>query len=187
MDTSDNARQTLHVSVLEWLETIVAAFAIVTVVFTFAARVITVDGGSMEPNYYDGNRVLITSLAGEAKQGDVVVITHALNETLIKRVVATEGQVVDFDKELGELIVDGTVVPGDVYGTENGITFAAEDRDDIMDFPQTVPEGHVFVLGDNRDNSSDSRLLSVGMIDRRNIMGRAVFNLYPPSKVGPVW
>ena len=178
MDTSDNARQPFHVSVLEWLETIVAAFAIVTVVFTFAARVITVDGSSMEPNYYDGNRVLITSIAGEAKQGDVVVITHALNETLIKRVVATEGQVVDFDKELGELIVDGT---------ENGITFAAENRDDIMKFPQTVPEGHVFVLGDNRDNSSDSRMLSVGMIDRRNIMGRAVFNLYPPSKVGPVW
>ncbi len=179
-------KQPLRAGVLEWIETIVAAFAIVTVVFTFAARVITVDGGSMEPNYYDGNRVLITSLAGEAKRGDVVVITNALDETLIKRVVATEGQVVDFDNELGELIVDGTVVPGDVYGTENGITFAAENREDILDFPQTVPAGCVFVLGDNRDDSSDSRIRSVGMIDRRNIMGRAVFNLYPLSKIGPV-
>ena len=172
-------KQPFHAWALDWIETIVMAFVIVTVVFTFAARVVTVDGASMEPNYYDGDRVLVTSLAGEAKAGDVVIIVHALEETLIKRVVATEGQVVDFDNELGELIVDGQVVNGEVYGTRNGITFAPENVGDTMDFPQTVPEGCVFVLGDHRDDSTDSRKLSVGMVDRRNILGRVVFNLYP--------
>lgn len=147
-------KQPFHAWALDWIETIVMAFVIVTVVFTFAARVVTVDGASMEPNYYDGDRVLVTSLAGEAKAGDVVIIVHALEETLIKRVVATEGQVVDFDNELGELIVDGQVVNGEVYGTRNGITFAPENVGDTMDFPQTVPEGCVFVLGDHRDDST---------------------------------
>ena len=179
-------KQPFHAWALDWIETIVMAFVIVTVVFTFAARVVTVDGASMEPNYYDGDRVLVTSLAGEAKAGDVVIIVHALEETLIKRVVATEGQVVDFDNELGELIVDGQVVNGEVYGTRSGITFAPENVGDTMDFPQTVPEGCVFVLGDHRDDSTDSRKLSVGMVDRRNILGRVVFNLYPMSKIGPV-
>lgn len=185
-EAAKEQKQPFHAWVLDWIETIVMAFAIVTVVFTFAARVVTVDGESMEPNYYDGDRVLVTSLAGEAKPGDVVIIVHALEETLIKRVVATEGQVVDFDNELGELVVDGTVVMGDVYGTRNGITFAPENMADTMDFPQTVPEGCVFVLGDHRDNSTDSRKQSVGMVDRRNILGRVVFNLYPMSKIGPV-
>lgn len=184
--TSGKQKQPFHAWALDWIETIVISFVIVTLVFTFAARVVTVDGASMEPNYYDGDRVLVTSLAGEAKTGDVVIIVHALEETLIKRVVATEGQVVDFDNELGELIVDGTVVPGDVYGTRNGITFAPENMGDTMDFPQTVPEGCVFVLGDHRDDSTDSRKLSVGMVDKRNILGRVVFNLYPMSKIGPV-
>ena len=179
-------KQPFHAWALDWIETIVMAFVIVTVVFTFAARVVTVDGASMEPNYYDGDRVLVTSLDGEAKAGDVVIIVHALEETLIKRVVATEGQVVDFDNELGELIVDGQVVNGEVYGTRNGITFAPENVGDTMDFPQTVPEGCVFVLGDHRDDSTVSRKLSVGMVDRRNILGRVVFNLYPMSKIGPV-
>lgn len=185
-DTTRKLRQTFCAWALDWIETIVMAFAIVTVVFTFVARVVTVDGASMEPNYYDGDRVLVTSLAGEAKHGDVVIIVHALDETLIKRVVAVEGQVVDFDKNLGELIVDGQVIKGDVYGTRNGITFANENSVDAMTFPQTVPEGCVFVLGDHRDDSTDSRKNSVGMVDRRNILGRVVFNLYPISKIGPV-
>lgn len=172
--------------VLDWLETIVAAFAIVTIIFTFAARVITVDGGSMEPNYYDGDRVLVSSLAGEIQRGDVVIIVHSLENTIIKRVVATEGQTVDFDRESGELVVDGQIVPGEVYGTRNGITTVSDMGGDSLQFPQTVPEGCVFVLGDHRDDSTDSRKVSVGMVDKRNILGKVIFNLFPLSKLGPV-
>ena len=191
MDNEERAQQAQTKQPLknwaaDWLETIVVAFAIVTIVFTFVARVITVDGASMEPNYYDGDRVLATKLAGPAEVGDVVIISHALDQTIIKRVVATEGQVVDFDNEQGELMVDGQVVKGDVYGTRNGITFAQDAPGDVLEFPQTVPEGCVFVLGDHRDDSTDSRKVSVGMVDQRNILGKVVFNLYPMSKLGPV-
>lgn len=169
---------------LEWVETIVVAFVAVTIFFTFFTRVITVEGISMEPTYFERDRVLVTSLAGQAKTGDVVIIVHALDDTIIKRVVATEGQWVDFDPELGELTVDGTPVEGETFGISNGITFIPDRPGMVMDFPQQVPEGCVFVLGDNREHSTDSRYLAVGMVDRRNILGRVVLNLYPFSKVG---
>ena len=168
---------------LEWMETIIVAFVAVTLCFTFFARIITVEGISMEPTYFDGNRVLVTSLAGEAKKGDVVIIVHALEDTIIKRVVATEGQWVDFDSELGELTVDGVPVKGEEFHIENGITFVPEYPGQVISFPQQVPEGCVFVLGDNRAHSTDSRFVDVGMVDRRNILGRVILNLYPFSLV----
>lgn len=171
-------------SALEWAETIVMAVVLVAIVFTFVARVITVDGRSMEPTYYNGDRVLVTQLAGPAQQGDVVIVVEALDEPIIKRVIATEGQVVDFDSELGEVTVDGQVVAGSVYGTEDGITYVPDLPGQVLEFPQTVPEGCVFVLGDNRDNSTDSRFVSVGMVDCRNILGKVIFNLYPLSRAG---
>ena len=139
---------------MEWVETIVMAVVLVAVVFTFVARVITVDGVSMEPTYYNGDRVLVTKLAGQAQQGDVVIVVGALEEPIIKRVVATEGQTVDFDPELGEVTVDGQPLPGSVFGIEDGITFVPDLPGMVLEFPQTVPEGCVFVLGDNRDSSS---------------------------------
>lgn len=171
-------------SVMEWVETIVMAVVLVAVAFTFVARVITVDGVSMEPTYYNGDRVLVTKLAGQARQGDVVIVVGALEEPIIKRVVATEGQTVDFDPEMGEVTVDGQPLPGSVFGTEDGITFVPDLPGMVMEFPQTVPEGCVFVLGDNRDNSTDSRFVTVGMVDQRNILGKVVFSLYPFSKIG---
>ncbi len=171
-------------SVMEWVETIVMAVVLVAVVFTFVARVITVDGVSMEPTYYNGDRVLVTKLVGQAQQGDVVIVVGALEEPIIKRVVATEGQTVDFDPELGEVTVDGQPLPGSVFGIEDGITFVPDLPGMVLEFPQTVPEGCVFVLGDNRDNSTDSRFVTVGMVDQRNILGKVVFNLYPVSKIG---
>lgn len=171
-------------SVMEWVETIVMAVVLVAVAFTFVARVITVDGVSMEPTYYNGDRVLVTKLAGQARQGDVVIVVGALEEPIIKRVVATEGQTVDFDPEMGEVTVDGQPLPGSVFGIEDGITFVPDLPGMVMEFPQTVPEGCVFVLGDNRGNSTDSRFVTVGMVDQRNILGKVVFSLYPFSKIG---
>ena len=171
-------------SVMECVETIVMAVVQVAVVYTFVERVITVDGVSMEPTYYNGDRVLVTKLAGQAQQGDVVIVVGALEEPIIKRVVATEGQTVDFDPELGEVTVDGQPLTGSVFGIEDGITFVPDLPGMVLEFPQTVPEGCVFVLGDNRDNSTDSRFVTVGMVDQRNILGKVVFNLYPVSKIG---
>ena len=182
--TKDEGGSSFNRSVMEWVETIVMAVVFVTVVFTFVVRVITVDGISMEPTYYNGDRVLSTTLAGAPHQGDVVIVVNALDEPIIKRVIATEGQTVDFDQESGEVIVDGEVVPGSVYGIEDGITYVTDLPGQVLEFPQTVPKGCVFVMGDNRDNSLDSRFVEVGMVDTRNILGKVFFNLFPISKFG---
>ncbi len=172
-------------SVFEWTETIVMAIVLVALMFTFVIRVITVDGGSMKPTYHDGDRVLVSGFAGDIQKGDVVIIVNTLKEPIIKRVIATEGQIVDFDAALGEVTVDGVPVMGDEFGISNGITTLPEYAN-ILEFPQTVPENCVFVLGDNRGNSTDSRFADVGMVDHRNILGKVVFNLYPFSQIGTV-
>ena len=172
-------------SVLEWTETIVMAIIIVATFFTFFLRIITVEGPSMVPTYHDGDKVLVTDLAGAVEQGDVVIIVNALDKPIIKRVVAVAGQTVDFDAALGEVLIDGTPLFGETFHIENGITMLPQ-HSAVLHFPQTVPEGCVFVLGDNRGNSTDSRFSSVGMVDCRNILGKVVFNLYPFSQLGVV-
>ncbi len=179
-----STKEKLLRSTLEWTETIVMAIVLVAVVFTFVVRIITVDGGSMKPTYYHGDRVMVTSFGAPAEQGDIVIIVNALEEPIIKRVVATGGQVVDFDPVLKEVTVDGRPLYGSEFHISDGITTVQDDPGRMLSFPQTVPEGCVFVLGDNRGNSTDSRFVEVGMVDCRNILGKVFFNVYPFSKFG---
>lgn len=172
-------------TVLEWAEELVIAVVFIAVAFTFLLRVITVTGTSMSPNYDDGDRVLVTGSAFSVKQGDVVVITNVLEEPIIKRVIATEGQTVDFDYEAGAVLVDGQPVDETEFGLPNGMTDVPYTSFELLEFPQKVPPGCVFVLGDNRSVSEDSRYKVVGMVDRRNILGKAVFHLFPLEKIGP--
>lgn len=170
---------------LEWAEELVIAIVIIAVACTFLFRIITVTGTSMVPNYNDGDRVMVSGLSFNIDQGDVVVIVNVLNEPIIKRVIATEGQVVDFDYDTGSVLVDGEVVDETQFGLENGVTDYPYTSFELLEFPQTVKPGCVFVLGDNRSVSEDSRYKVVGMIDKRNILGKAVFNLFPFNKIGP--
>lgn len=171
-------------SVLEWVEELVLAVVIIAVVFTFVCRVITVSGTSMVPSYENGDKVIVVDDYFGVKQGDVVVITNVLEEPIIKRVIATEGQTIDFDYDAKTVLVDGEPVDESQFGLENGITDAPYSSFETLTFPQTVPEGCVFVLGDNRAVSEDSRYKVVGMIDTRNILGKAVFTIYPFQKIG---
>lgn len=170
----------------EWLEEIVIALTLVILVFTFLFRVVTVTGESMLPNFVEGQKLIVTSLGHSVEQGTVVVITNVLNEPIIKRVIATEGQTVDIDYETGVVYVDGEAVDETQFGLENGITTRPYSTLEAMVFPQTVPEGCVFVLGDNRSVSKDSRYTEVGMVDTRHILGEAVFTLYPFDRFGVI-
>ena len=170
----------------EWLEEIVIALTLVILVFTFLFRVVTVTGESMLPNFVEGQKLIVTNLGHSVEQGTVVVITNVLNEPLIKRVIATEGQTVDIDYETGVVYVDGEAVDETQFGLENGITTRPYSTLEAMVFPQTVPEGCVFVLGDNRSVSKDSRYTEVGMVDTRHILGEAVFTLYPFDRFGVI-
>ena len=170
---------------MEWVEQMVFAVVVLVVICTFFARIITVVGSSMEPNFYERDKVLIVNTPSGVEQGDVVVIVNRLDDPIIKRVIATEGQVVSFDEEKRAVLVDGVIVDDSQFGVENGITTLYSSIP-ALDFPQEVPEGCVFVLGDNREVSNDSRYQDIGMVDERNILGKAVLFLFPFSKIGVV-
>lgn len=113
----------------------------------------------------------------------MVVITHTakLQEPIIKRVIALENQTVDIDFETGTVYVDGQALDESAY-IANGITTQPSD----YTYPLTVPEGHLFVLGDNRAVSKDSRNSSVGMIDERYVLGKAELVVFPFSRFGKI-
>lgn len=174
-------------SCYEWVGELMAAVIAVVLVFTFLLRVVTVSGPSMYPNYHDGDRlVLSTSYGGALEQGDVVVLVNVLPEPIIKRVIATENQEVDIDFDTGTVYIDGEALDETQFGLPNGITQDTATSLEKTQFPVTVPPGHIFVLGDNRPVSEDSRYVDVGMVDVKNVLGKAEFRLFPFDRFGLV-
>lgn len=165
----------------EWLETVVFSVVAVVLVFTFFCRTVGVDGSSMEPTLHHGDRVVISHLLYRPAPGDIVVITqpNSADVPIIKRIVADEGQIVSIDFEAGTVWVDGQALE-EPYTLEP--TYLSRD----VQFPVEVPPGCVFVLGDNRNRSLDSRDSGIGMIDKQYILGKAVFRLFPLKGAGRV-
>ena len=169
------------VNVFDWASAFVAALSLVVLVMTFCVRVVNIDGGSMMPTLQDKNKTLVTGLNYEPKVGDIVVISHgvSLNKMIVKRVIAVGGQTVDIDFKTGEVTVDGVVLDEPYI---NGKTL----RQDDVAFPLEVAEGTVFVLGDNRPISHDSRASEVGLIETQNIVGKVRCRLFPFDKFGTI-
>lgn len=155
----------------EWVQALVCSVLAVVVLFTFGARLIGVDGHSMLPTLQNGDRMLVLNamLYHDYQYGDVVVLRKDtfLKEPIVKRVIATAGQTVDIDFDSGTVYVEGEALREDYI---NELTFLEEGTE----FPLTVPEGHIFVMGDNRNRSSDSRDSNLGTVDTRYVIGRAV-------------
>lgn len=151
------------------------AILLMTFIFTFFFRTVVVDGDSMNPTLWNGDRLIITAGVTEPEIGDIVVIAPESNElgkTLIKRLIATEGQTVDIDFKTGDVLVDGTLL-------DEPYIADLTKRDEGISFPLTVPEGCVFVMGDNRLRSTDSRDSRVGCLDEDYVMGRVILRLAP--------
>ena len=165
--------------IYEWLQCIVIALVACVLIFVFVARIIDVKGVSMMQTLQDGDKVIITRLAGDYEYGDIVVLRAEglRSEPIIKRVIATEGQTVDIDFAAGIVYVDGVALQEDYV---NELTYTREDFSE----PVTVPEGCIFVMGDNRNNSTDSRSDMVGCVDKRSVLGKAVFRLLPFRSIG---
>ena len=165
----------------DWLESIVSAIVICILLFLFVVRVVTVDGGSMNPTLYDGERVVISRFGTAPKQGDIVVFTQRSygDDSLVKRVIATEGQTVDIDFVKGIVTVDGEVLD-EPYIRE------LTHRELDMTGPVTVKEGCIFCMGDNRNESTDSRSSRIGQIDTRCVLGKVLFRVWPLSALSGV-
>lgn len=167
------------IGAFEWADAMVFAVVAVILVFTFGFRTIGVEGSSMQPTLHDGERLIVSHILYTPKRGDMVVIVKPKSDTpaIIKRVIALEGQRVNIDFETGKVFVDGEELK------EKYIAEKTTMQRDIL-FPVTVPPGCVFVLGDNRNHSLDSRDSSIGMIDTQYVLGKAVFRLFPFEKMG---
>ena len=167
----------------EWLQTIAVAVVIVVLTFTFILRVVRVDGPSMTPTLLDGQRVIVTELFYEPEVGDVVVVcVPGKSDPYVKRIIATEGQVVDYSLSQNCLIVDGVPLEEEYINEE--MTRLDWYSDSV--YPVTVGEGEIFVCGDNRNHSSDSRYADIGPIDTSNVMGKVVLIMTPLSEFGLV-
>ncbi len=176
----------------EWVEVVVSAMIAVVIIFTLLFRVATIIGQSMENTFFEGQKVIMTNLFYTPKAGDVVVVSrNAQNNAfsdddqgpIIKRVIATEGQQVNIDFETGVVYVDGVALDEPYTKTPTNLKYD-------VDFPVYVPEGHIFCLGDNRNESLDSRSARIGnggMIDTRYVLGKVVLRILPLDKFGGVY
>lgn len=156
--------------------------ALILSIYMLFFRVVVVIGPSMYDTLIQGDRLVLlsSSVYTEPKQGDIIVASKESfdhGECFVKRVIATEGQTVDIDFEAGIVYVDGVAL-------EEDYTHTPTTRPEGIQFPLTVDEGHIFVLGDNRDSSLDSRSPQIGLVDKRQIVGKAIFILSPGDNGG---
>ena len=166
-----------------WLQALVAVLTALILIFTFVGRIIVVDGSSMEPTLYHGDLLLLQSVGYTPKQGDVVVLTKEFEDAdgpIVKRVIATGGQHVAIDYDAGTVTVDGQVLD-EPYIKETMVRPPEESITDIL-----VPEGSIFVMGDNRNHSSDGRNVTLGAVDERYLLGRALGVIFPFGNFGAI-
>ena len=188
-------KQTEGRGAYEWVQALVCSVLTVVLIFTFAVRIVRVSGESMRETLQDQDMLVVLNnwLCGGYEQGDIVILQRDDfygGEPIVKRVIATEGQTVDIDFDAGVVYVDGTAL-------EEPYTREPTWTQEGTEFPLTVPEGSIFVMGDNRNGSSDSRDYRLGTVDTRYVIGKAAFLLFPGldydtekrdfSRIGVIW
>ncbi len=168
-------------NLLEWYEALISAALVLVLIFSFFFRIIQVDGSSMVPTLTNGDKLIVWGAGYSPERGDVVIVDSytSYGKPLVKRVIAKGGDTISIDYDTGTVTVNGEVLQED-YIAER--TYLGYD----VTFPYTVPEGTVFVMGDNRNQSLDSRSSYVGCIDERDILGKVLLCFLPFSDFGVV-
>lgn len=169
-------------NILDYLHDLIYILAAVVLLCLLFFRVVVVNGSSMYNTLIDGDYLLLVSntFYHQPQQGDIIVAskdTFDDGKPIVKRVIATEGQFVDIDFSTGTVYVDGTAL-------EEEYTYSKATLNEGVSFPLRVEKGHVFVLGDNRGRSRDSRSPDIGQIDHREILGKAIFLFMPGTNGG---
>ena len=159
-------------SIYDIASIVVSAVIAVGIIFTFLFKISTVSGESMENTLHHADRLIISSVVNDVEYGDVVVTSqpNLFNKVLIKRVIAVGGQTVWFDEETGKVIVDGKALDE---------PYIKEEMEFLLSMTNLfkVPEGKIFVMGDNRNDSADSRDEFIGMIDERFVVGKVIYRI----------
>ncbi|MCH5199793.1 MAG: signal peptidase I [Oscillospiraceae bacterium] len=183
--------------VFDWLESILTAIIAIVLIFTFVLRVNTVSGTSMDPTLQDGQKLIVTDLFYTPNYNDIVIIQAANLDggiPIVKRIIGLPGDRINIDFDNGVVYRNGEPLAIEIGEDEAKY----EDGHTIADYTYRplemvsgqdyyVPEGHYFVLGDNRNNSKDSRLLSeIGFVNGNYIAGHAIFSIFPFDTFGAV-
>ncbi|MBS6216549.1 MAG: signal peptidase I [Clostridiales bacterium] len=172
---------TLGQSLYSWLQAVAPVIIGIVLVFTFVGRLTPVDGPSMEPTLWHGDMMVVRGMGYTPEQGDVVVLTKPFENItgpIVKRIIAVGGQTVEIDYAANTIYVDGEEIPQDY------ILEPMEQKSWQTISTITVPEGEVFVMGDNRNVSNDSRNPDLGTVDTRYILGKAELVLFPFRDLG---
>ncbi|MBR7165157.1 MAG: signal peptidase I, partial [Clostridia bacterium] len=179
-------------NVFDWLKSFLLSLTAVIFIFTLIFRGVTVSGDSMLPTLEDREYLIISDLLYQPKTGDIVVVQSPNYkggaEPLIKRVIATGGQTLKINFQTWEVWVDGVELQEDYIAFEEGLNMNPEDLkvNENNEAELVVEENCIFVMGDHRNDSLDSRSEAVGQIDQRYIMGRVLIRVTPFSKFGKV-
>ena len=175
---------TLGQSLYGWLQAVVPVVVAIVLAFTFVGRLTPVDGSSMEPTLWHGDMMLVRALGYTPKQGDIVVLNKHFENVqgpIVKRVIAVGGQTVDIDYSSGTVYVDGEALEED-YILGPMVQKSWQTTTSV-----TVPEGEIFVMGDNRNVSNDSRNPSLGTVDVRYVLGKKSLVLYSPKALSELF
>ncbi len=180
--SSGEEKSTVLLGIFDWLEVIVMSAAFALLLFTFVLRLAIVDGNSMNYTLHDKELLIISDLMYTPENNDIIVFSSPnYPEPIVKRIIATEGQTVDIDFQTWTVTVDGVVLEEDYI---NRVAGSMEYSD--VTFPLTVDKGYVFVMGDNRNESLDSRNSRIGLVDERYILGEVKIRLFPFNRFGKV-
>ena len=178
MTEENKAQAVKYQGLYDWMQSIVVTFLLVLFLLTFVGRTMGVRQSSMMPTLHDGDRMIVRSIFYTADYGDIIIFSQQTFEdgaALVKRVIALAGDVVDINTQTGTVYVNGEAL-------FEPFTSGPSTRPVTTSFPYTVPEGHVFVLGDNRNGSTDSRDVEIGSVDQREIIGQVVAVVAPFSR-----
>ena len=181
MEKQEQAKPVRGQNLLEWYEALISAALVLVLIFSFFFHIIQVDGSSMVPTLVNGDKLIVWGAGYTPQRGDVVIVDSytSYGKPLVKRVIAKGGDTVSIDYATGTVAVNGEVLQEDYIAEP---TYLGYD----VTFPYTVPEGTVFVMGDNRNQSLDSRSTYVGCIDERDILGRVLLCFMPFTDFGVV-
>ncbi len=177
-ETEENTKRTLSKTVVEFISIIATSIVAIMLIFTFAFRIVGVSGPSMMNTLINGDWLIVSAFITEPERGDIVIITqpNSFNEPIVKRVIAVGGDTIDIDFDKATVSINGKVINEPYLGSPT------TNDEHAWQYPLTLKEGQVFVMGDNRQHSSDSRSPDIGLIDENYILGQVLLRFSPISE-----